>query len=373
MEEKINLKTILDLYELEISKNVKNKHKVYMFEKNKMQNINYIINILQNDKYNGGLYNIFLIKEPKHRIVMAQGITDKIINHFVTKYILEVKLTKYLDMRNIATRKNMGTDYGIKLLKKYLELNKKYNEFYILKLDISKYFYTIDHEILKKLLKDKLNENEYQILSNIIDSTNKDYVNKKIIDIKEKYLIKHPNLKEEVDSLPLYYYGKGLPIGNMTSQFLSIYYLYELDHYIVNNLHIKYYIRYMDDFILIHHDKEILNNALKKISNILNNKYKLKLNNKKTKIINNKEGFSFLGYTYKVINNKTIINVKKSSYEKIKKRIKEIAYMYKKGYISLEVSFASIMSFYYNKKYGSQMRIRRLINKYFFERVRNEP
>lgn len=47
--------------------------------------------------------------------------------------------------------------------------------------------------------------------------------------------------------------------------------------------------------------------------------------------------------------------------------------MYKKGYISLEVSFASIMSFYYNKKYGSQMRIRRLINKYFFERVRNEP
>lgn len=67
----------------------------------------------------------------------------------------------------------------------------------------------------------------------------------------------------------------------------------------------------MDDFILIHHDKEILNNALKKISNILNNKYKLKLNNKKTKIINNKEGFSFLGYTYKVINNKTIINVKK--------------------------------------------------------------
>ncbi len=330
MKEKINLKTILDLYELEISKNVKNKYKVYMFEKNKMQNINYIINILQNDKYNGGLYNIFLIKEPKHRIVMAQGITDKIINHFVTKYILEVKLTKYLDMRNIATRKNMGTDYGIKLLKKYLELNKKYNEFYILKLDISKYFYTIDHEILKKLLKDKLNENEYQILSNIIDSTNKDYVNKKIIDIKEKYLIKHPNLKEEVDSLPLYYYGKGLPIGNMTSQFLSIYYLYELDHYIVNNLHIKYYIRYMDDFILIHHDKEILNNALKKISNILNNKYKLKLNNKKTKIINNKEGFSFLGYTYKVINNKTIINVKKSSYEKIKKRIKEIAYMLKK-------------------------------------------
>ena len=71
----------------------------------------------------------------------------------------------------------------------------------------------------------------------------------------------------------------------MTSQFLSIFYLYKLDHYIVNNLHIKYYIRYMDDFVLIHHDKDVLKQALKKIENILKNIYKLKLNNKKTKII----------------------------------------------------------------------------------------
>ena len=136
MKEFVSLETILNLFELEISKNVKNKHKVYMFEKNKFQNINRILDILRTGNYYGGKYNIFLIKEPKHRIVMALDIGDKLINHFIARYVLERKLAKYLDPRNIATRKEMGTDYGIKLLKKYIEVNKKYYDFYIFKLDI---------------------------------------------------------------------------------------------------------------------------------------------------------------------------------------------------------------------------------------------
>lgn len=177
MKENTNLEVLLDLFEQEISKNVKNKHKVYMFEKNKFQNINHILEILKSGNYNGGKYNIFLIKEPKHRIVMALDISDKLINHFVARYVLEIKLSKYLDIRNIATRKGLGTDYGIKLIKKYLELNKKYQNFYILKLDISKYFYSIDHNVLKELVKDKLTEEEFNFLSKIIDSTNREYIN----------------------------------------------------------------------------------------------------------------------------------------------------------------------------------------------------
>lgn len=371
MKEYTNLETLLDLFEQEISKNVKNKHKVYMFEKNKFQNINHILEILKSGNYNGGKYNIFLIKEPKHRIVMALDISDKLINHFIARYVLEIKLSKYLDMRNIATRKGLGTDYGIKLIKKYLELNKKYQNFYILKLDISKYFYSIDHNVLKELVKDKLTEEEFNFLSKIIDSTNREYINLRIKDIKEKYLIKHPNFREEIEAIPYYEEGKGLPIGNMTSQFLSIFYLYELDHYIVHDLHIKYYVRYMDDFVLIHQDKEILKDAYKKIENILIKKYKLKLNSKKTKIVSAKEGFSFLGYTYKVINKKTIVKLKKDAYEKTKKRIKEVCYMYEKGFIDFNCAFCSVMSYWYNRKYGSQMKVRRVINKYWFDRVHN--
>jgi len=369
VKEYANLDTILWLFEQEVSKNVKNKHKVYMFEKNKFQNINRILEILKSGNYNGGKYNIFLIREPKHRIVMALDITDKLINHFVARFVLEVKLSKYLDSRNIATRKNMGTDYGIKLVKKYLELNKKYEKFYILKLDISKYFYSIDHEVLKDLVKDKLTEEEFNFLSIILDSTNREYINNKIDEIKTKYVKKHPQYEKEMSQIPYYEYGKGLPIGNMTSQFLSIFYLYELDHYIVHDLHVKYYVRYMDDFVLIHHDKEVLKNAYKKIEYILNNKYKLKLNSKKTKIVSANEGFSFLGYTYKVIGKKTLVKLKREAYEKIKKRVKQVHYMYESGFIDFNSAFCSIMSYWHNRKYGSQMKVRRAIDKYWFDRV----
>ena len=164
MKENATLNNILNLYESEIAKNVKNKNRIYYFEKNKMQNIEEIIKTIKSGNYKIDKYNIFMISEPKHRIIMALNIKDKIINHYIAKYVLEEKLTKYLDDRNIATRKNMGTDYGIKMIKKFIEKHKKYNNFYVLKMDISKYFYTIDHKVLLNLLKDKLSEDEYYVL-----------------------------------------------------------------------------------------------------------------------------------------------------------------------------------------------------------------
>ena len=117
----------------------------------------------------------------------------------MTRYVLEPKLTKYLDNRNIATRVGLGCDYGIKLIKKYINKMKKYNNFYILKLDIKKYFYNINHDKLKEMIKNDLNNIEYKIICNIIDSTNEDYINKIINKLGK--------------DLPLYQKGRGLPIG----------------------------------------------------------------------------------------------------------------------------------------------------------------
>jgi len=102
---------------------------------------------------------------------MSLNLVYKLINHYISRTVLIPKLERYLDIRNVGTRKNMGTSYGLKLLKKHLNLNKKYGEFYVLKLDISKYFYTIDYDKLKSMLKDKLDNDEYNIVSKIIDST----------------------------------------------------------------------------------------------------------------------------------------------------------------------------------------------------------
>ena len=119
---KVSYKDLLDIYENEISKNVKNKKKLYNFEKYKIQNITKALNKMHN--FDKEKYNIFLIREPKERIVMSLNLVDKLINHYISRKILIPKLEKYLDIRNVATRKNMGTSYAIKLLKKYLNLNK---------------------------------------------------------------------------------------------------------------------------------------------------------------------------------------------------------------------------------------------------------
>lgn len=364
MREYINYNYIESIYDKEISKNVKHKKKLMTFEVNKIQNINNIINILNSNNYDGGSYQIFLISEPKLRIVMSLKVIDKVINHFITRSVLESKLTKYLDIRNIATRKNMGTDYGIKLIKKYLEENKKYKIFYILKIDIKKYFYSINHEVLLNMLKDELEEDEYNLIKAIINSTNKDYINKSIDKLKKEGLIRYKGRDKEIDEIPYYEYNKGLPIGNLTSQFLSIYYLNRLDHYIIHNLKVKHYLRYMDDFILIHPSREYLRECLIKINNILNHEYDLNINLKKTGITSNKQGFTILGYRFRVINNKTIINIKKEAKTRIKRKVKENKYLLDNNIKCFSKVFSSINNYTYSYKYSNEAK--NIVDKYFW-------
>ena len=180
-----------------------------------------------------------MIFEPKARLVMSQTVFDKIINHFVANYYLIPFLDNKLIDSNVATRKNKGSSYAINLLKKYfnkLIINNPGKEIYYLKIDISKYFYSIDHNILTKMLdKDIADEDVISLIKIIIAETNSDYVNDNIRFYNNTY----------GTDIPYYKNNKGLSIGAMTSQFLAIFYLNELDHYIKEKLHCKYYIRYM--------------------------------------------------------------------------------------------------------------------------------
>lgn len=352
---KVEVNDILNIYEKEICKNTKNKKKLLNFERNKITNIFDIVNIIENGNYHISKYNIFSIDKPKYRVIMSLNIKDKVINHYVARYILLNKLDKYLDIRNCATRKNMGYDYAIKLVKKYLEIMKKNDEIYALKIDISKYFYSINHNILKGLLVDKLDKKEYEIVSNIIDSTDENYINNSISNMKERLIIKDKNRSKEIKELPLYKKGYGLPIGNMTSQFLSIFYLYKLDHYIINNLHLKYMIRYMDDYIIFSNDKNYLKNCYYIISSMMKKEYDLKINSKKSMIVNASNSFEYLGYIFKIDNLKTIIKVRKANKKRREKNIKTNNYLYKKGYISYSSYFNSMNNYSNCYKYDKYM------------------
>ena len=93
----IKYEDIARVYEEEVKKNTKNKRKVYRFERFKVENLTEICDALTSGKYRQGRYNIFLIKSPKYRVVMSMSIKDKIVNHYVTRFVLMPKLEKYLD------------------------------------------------------------------------------------------------------------------------------------------------------------------------------------------------------------------------------------------------------------------------------------
>ena len=180
---KVTVREVLDFYDNTLKKTVKNKNKLINLEMHKSEYLKYIVDVLNGNKPFIHKYNIFLIYEPKPRLIMSLNLNDKIVNHFFTFNYLIPNLEKKLDDRNVATRINKGTDYALNLVKKYIEYYKRKNKnFYVLKLDISKYFCRIDHDVLKNMLKTDLDNDEYNFVCKIIDSTNYDYINNRSYD-----------------------------------------------------------------------------------------------------------------------------------------------------------------------------------------------
>lgn len=324
----VDISRIIDVFHT-IRLNTKHKDKILVFELFFSCNIFKIYQILKNKSYFHGRYNVFLLRDPKYRIIMSEQMTDKIVNHLISKYILYPSLEPKLIPMNVATRPGMGTSKGIYYIKKYINhLKMKHDKFYILKCDISKYFYSIDHEVLFEKVKKVIHDPDVlNLLWKIICSTDEDYIYRQIQSLVSKEIsrLKRKNMDlsyriKELESLPYYVKGKGLPIGNMTSQILAIYYLNDLDHFIKEKLHIKCYVRYMDDFVLMHEDKQYLRYCYQEINNQLK---ELKLSfNKKTQIVESHHGFVFLGYRFVLKKKKLYILLQGRTKKKIRKKLK---------------------------------------------------
>ncbi len=262
-------------------------------------------NTLLEGTYVPSKLNKFVIYEPKMRIIYSQEIFDKVINHLVSRCILIPSLEPCLIDSNVACRIGKGTSYGRRLYYKYLNIcNRKYSEYYILKLDIKKYFESIDKEMLKKLIRKRIKEEKSL---NIIDI---------IID-------NHSTIT----------------IGSMSSQIFAIYYLNDIDHYIKEVLKIKYYIRYQDDMILMHKDKQYLRYCLSKIE-VKINELGLTLN-KKTRIYKNNQRINFIG----VRKNKKYSNIVRT-----RKKYKYKLILYKEEKVELNRLVSSKLSYLERKK-----------------------
>lgn len=348
-----------------VSVNTSNKKKVEKFQEHYVENIYKIRDILMSKNYIPGEYNIFFIHEPKLRLIMSNNIQDKIINHLVAYYLLVEVFDKTFIETTVATRNGKGTHYGLNLTKKYLnDMKRVYGKnFYYLKFDISKYFYNIDHDVVKCMIRNKIKDKDaINIIDRIIDSTDDDYINEKIEKLKLKEIEKINNSFlsekekiiriEEVNKIPLCQKGKSAPIGSMCSQIIAVMYLDKLNHFIKEKLHIKYYVLYMDDGVLIHHDKEYLKYCIDEISNFLSS-FKLNLNIKKTRVDSIKNGLDFLGFKFYIINDRVVLKVRNETKKKFKKKMKKINDLYDRDIISYKDRKCILDSYSGHLSYGN--------------------
>ena len=260
---------------------------------------------LRSGRYQMQPYLHFSIFEPKKREIYAASYTDRVMLHCVCDEVLVPFLERRLIYDNAACRKNKGTLFALERLSGFLRQHyARYgNAGYALKADISQYFANIDHEILKtKLAKDIKDRDVRQLLFRVIDSY-------------------------ETEGLA----GKGLPLGNQTSQCFAIYYLDQVDRFIKEKLRVKHYIRYMDDFILIHPDRDFLYDCLQQIRMLLENELQLHLN-PKTQIIPLRRGVTFLGWRFILTDGgKVVRKLKRDSRVRMKRKMRCVCQKWTNG------------------------------------------
>ena len=327
-----------------VCKNCRSVSKKTKFSYFSNSNIFDIYNKLNNFNYTFYKYKIFIIKDPKYRVIMSDTIYDKIVNYIIAYKILLPALSLSLIDQNVATRKGYGAKKAYYYFEKYAITLKSNDNVYVLKIDIKKYFYNINHlilmNLLKRYIKDKL---VLKLILSIINQTNCDYINKDINCLKQNVIndlyyknisIKEKNeLIKKINEIPLYKDDKGLSIGNVCSQILAVFYLNEFDHFVKEKLKCKCYLRYMDDIIILSNDKLFLKNIYDLIEIELN-KYDLSVN-PKSNIYKLNNSFTFLGRTYYIKNDNVLYRCKSITYNGI---IKKLNYLrnndYKKYYPS---------------------------------------
>lgn len=276
-----------------IFKDGKSKRKdVLIFENKLEENIFDLYNDLTNLTYQHSEYTSFHIYDPKLRHIHKACIRDRLVHQILYSYLCGIYERKFI-FHSYSSRLGKGTHRAVANLSKAAGKVSKnyYKNCFALKCDVKRFYDTVCHEILLKLILKELRD-------------------KKIIAII-KDIISSYNTK----NIP----NKGMPIGNLTSQVFSNIYLNELDQFIKHELKVPYYFRYADDFILLSQDCEFLQNITIKIEQFISRQLAISLHPKKVIIRRLSQGIDFLGYIvlpyYKNIRTKTKRRMWKKLYQ----------------------------------------------------------
>jgi len=323
----------------------------------------------------------FIVDKPVKREIFAADFRDRVVHHLLFGY-LEPIIGKQLIHDCYSCRKGKGTSSGINRAAKFLRsCSQNYQkDCYIMQMDISGYFMSINRELLYQKVNGML-KREYEKLAlsgQVIpfDAGRVDFLLQKTIfrNPTENCLIK--GARSDWDGLPanksLFYAqeGCGLPIGNLTSQLFGNIFLNDFDHWMKQGMGFSYYGRYVDDFFVMHPDKQYLLKALPKIAGYLKINEKLTLHPNKIKINRHPAGFLFLGAVIKPYRLYIANRTKGNFYQALEKQNKIIrdhkpSEEEKQQFISSLNSYLGIMKHYKTYKIRKQMIKNRLSAKWY--------
>lgn len=295
----------------EASRHKRCRREVLFFNARREENILRLQRLLRAKEWQPGSFREFYVFEPKKRLIHAPAFSDRVVHHALTQQILPFFERRFIE-HSFACRVGKGTHAASECLSSMLRsATAKWGEVYVLKADVTKYFYSIDHEILLRIVERTIGDKDVLDLIRVL--------------VCQCGCIEGP---------------RGLPLGALTSQLLANVYLDWFDHHVKDTLGVKYYIRYMDDFILLHHDKRELWRLLAEIRDFLTCELHLTLNHK-TRIFPASHGVDFAGYRhwteYKL--------PRKRNVRRAKRRFAGLSRCFRAGRVDLDTVRCCVASF----------------------------
>lgn len=291
---------------LKCKRNVLWKDSIAGYYKNALANCYKLRQQLLNDTYTIDPYTKFTVYEPKERAIVSTRIKDRVFQRSLCDNYLYHEMTKSFIYDNCACQENKGTLFARNRLKCHLQrfYRKHGTNGYVLKCDLSNFFGSTSHKVAIEAVDKRVPD---------------DWAVNKVIQIIRSF-----------DG------DVGMGLGSQVTQLIQLAVLDDLDHYIKEQLHIKYYIRYMDDFILIHPDKEYLKYCKAEIEKRIND-LGLILNHKKTQLFSLAQPIKFLGFTFRLTNTgKVVCKLIPNKVSHERRKLKKLVSRAKQGLMTKE-------------------------------------
>ncbi|MDD5450406.1 MAG: reverse transcriptase domain-containing protein [Desulfovibrionales bacterium] len=269
--------------------------------------------------YRHSPYHDFIVHDPKQRVISAAPYRDRVVHHALCN-VIEPLFDKAFIFDSYACRVAKGTHAAVDRYTEFARKNK-----YVLKCDIQKYFQSVDHDILFEKISRKIRCGKTLWLIREIIGSRSDKGHMFYFPGDDLFT---PGARR-----------KGIPIGNLTSQFFANVYLNDFDHFVKEELRCKYYIRYVDDFVVFENVKGFLHEVRARMERHLES-LRLRLHERKCRVYQTRDGVSFLGYrifpTHRLL--------KKNNVLRTKRRLKRLSGQYRDGDVTLERINQSIRS-----------------------------